>query len=108
MSLQKREDLVRCARDFDALVVCDDVYDMLQWPATTEPTADEEHLRMDKAQLPRLSDIDRYMEGGTSRSGADGYGNVISNGSFSKICGPGVRCGWVESTSLLAYLVSQT
>jgi len=106
MPVPKREDLIRCARDFDALLLCDDVYDMLQWPATLSPDSkDSDH--MDKAQLPRMSDIDRYLEGGTERTGADGFGNVISNGSFSKICAPGARCGWVESTSSLAYLVSQ-
>jgi len=105
MSIARRENLVRCARDFDALIICDDVYDMLQWSATTD--ASEGQNRMDQAPLPRISDIDRYLEGGTSRAGADGFGNVISNGSFSKICGPGARCGWVESTSSLAYLVSQ-
>lgn len=106
MNIQKREELVRCARDFDALVICDDVYDMLQWPATVSDDG-QEHVGMAKAPLPRLCDIDRYMEGGTTRTGADGFGNVISNGSFSKICAPGARCGWVESTGSLAHLVSQ-
>lgn len=106
MSISRREELVRCARDFDALLICDDVYDMLQWSAKVNIDG-KEQITMDKAQLPRLTDIDRYLEGGTSREGADGYGNVISNGSFSKLCVPGGRCGWVESTSSLAYLVSQ-
>lgn len=31
-----------------------------------------------------------------SRTDADYAGNVISNGTFSKIIGPGVRLGWLE------------
>lgn len=104
MPLKRREELVRLARDYDALVVCDDVYDFLQWPAGT----DTEQPVLDKAQLPRLVDIDRFLDGGAERDGADGFGNVASNGSFSKIAGPGLRTGWVEGTASFSYGVSQT
>ncbi|KAF2735695.1 PLP-dependent transferase [Polyplosphaeria fusca] len=104
MTLKRREELVRVARDYDALVITDDVYDFLQWPASL--TAQK--LSLDKAILPRLVDIDRYLDGGTDREGADGFGNAASNGSFSKICGPGLRTGWVEGTQQFAHGVSQT
>lgn len=100
-SLGVREDLVRCAREFDALIVCDDVYDMLQWPATTDGVG--QMIPTMEANLPRLVDVDRYLPGAAK----DGFGNVVSNGTFSKISGPGVRCGWVEATSKLAFLLSQ-
>ncbi|KAF2461925.1 pyridoxal phosphate-dependent transferase [Lineolata rhizophorae] len=103
MSLRRREDLVRVAREFDALIITDDVYDHLQWSAKPSPKA-----VLDKAVLPRIVDVDRYLDGGAERDGADGFGNAASNGSFSKICGPGVRTGWVEGTPKLAWGVSQT
>lgn len=99
MTLRRREELVRLAREFDALVITDDVYDMLQWPSSPDspPTI------MDKAILPRIVDIDRYLDGGPTD-----FGNACSNGSFSKLVGPGCRTGWLEGTESLAYGISQT
>lgn len=99
MSRQRREDLVRLARRYDALVVSDDVYDMLQWPR--KPTAPPQV--MDTAYLPRLVDIDRTLDGGPT----DDFGHTVSNGSFSKIISPGCRTGWAEGTPRLAYGLSQ-
>ena len=101
MSLRTRQQLVLLARQFDALIIADDVYDFLHWPA--EPSDAAPHQI-----LPRLVDIDREINGGTQRHGADGFGNACSNGSFSKIAGPGVRCGWLEGSEKFAYGVSQT
>jgi DNA-binding transcriptional MocR family regulator len=101
MSLRTRHQLVLLARQFDALVIADDVYDFLHWPA--EPSDAAQHRI-----LPRLVDIDREINGGTQRPGVDGFGNACSNGSFSKIAGPGVRCGWLEGSEKFAYGVSQT
>ncbi|PYI26903.1 aminotransferase [Aspergillus indologenus CBS 114.80] len=83
MSVPRREALVRLARRHDALVVCDDVYDFL-------PVTPAEH-----PPVPRLVDIDHTLDGGV---GDDQFGNVVSNGSFSKILGPGCRVGWAEAT----------
>lgn len=103
MSLERRQQLVKVAREFDALVVTDDVYDQLQWPASPYSTQSS----LDKAILPRIVDIDRYHDGGTERSGADGFGNAVSNGSFSKILAPGSRTGWLEGTAKFTYGLSQ-
>jgi DNA-binding transcriptional MocR family regulator len=100
MSLRRREQLVRLARQFDALIVTDDVYDMLQWPSSP----DAPPKVMDKAYLPRIVDVDRDLDGGP----ADKWGNSISNSSFSKIVAPGCRTGWAEATEATAYGLSQT
>ncbi|KAF4121381.1 Aspartate/methionine/tyrosine aminotransferase [Geosmithia morbida] len=88
MSLGRREELVRLARDFDAIVVTDDVYDVLRWPSSPS----------DRSELPptppRIVDVDGILDGGPRHD----WGNAVSNGSFSKIIGPGVRTGWAEGT----------
>jgi DNA-binding transcriptional MocR family regulator len=93
MSLSTRQQMVRLARKFDALIVTDDVYDCLWWDA--KPTNDDEPGIL-QSVVPRLVDVDKTIDGGAEREGADGFGNAMSNGSFSKICGPGVRTGWIE------------
>jgi DNA-binding transcriptional MocR family regulator len=87
LSIQMRKRLVSLAREYDALVVSDDVYDFLSWPE--DPSALDDAVA---AIPPRLVDIDREMPGYTR------FGNTVSNGSFSKIIGPGVRVGWAEGT----------
>jgi DNA-binding transcriptional MocR family regulator len=96
MSLRRRQELLQVAREYDALVITDDVYDFLQWPASVK--SESEPLSVEQAHLPRIVDLDRYFEGGAERAGADGFGNAVSNMSFSKISSPGLRCGWCEST----------
>ena len=93
MSLRRRHQLVRLARRYDALIISDDVYDFLPW---SEPTHDQ-------PKMPRLVDVDHTMDGGV----ASPFGNVVSNGSFSKILGPGLRTGWTESTDLFAAGLSE-
>lgn len=102
MSLRRREQLVSLAREFDALVVCDDVYDFLQWPTSSMATTSTS-----TALIPRVVDVDRFLDGGAERLGADGFGNVASSGSFSKIAAPGLRSGWVEGTPKFAFGASQ-
>jgi DNA-binding transcriptional MocR family regulator len=97
MSLRRREALVRLARRYDALVVTDDVYDFLQWSAERGAPAP------DRACVPRIVDVDRVLDGGP----VDDWGHAISNGSFSKLIGPGTRTGWAEASEKLAYGLSQ-
>ncbi|ETN43062.1 uncharacterized protein HMPREF1541_02220 [Cyphellophora europaea CBS 101466] len=99
MSLARRQALVRLARKYDALIVSDDVYDMLLWNSSP----DAPFQVMDKAYLPRVVDVDKYLDGGP----IDEFGHALSNGSFSKIIAPGVRTGWAEGTPRLAYGLSQ-
>jgi DNA-binding transcriptional MocR family regulator len=98
MSLRRRQQLIRLAREFDALVITDDVYDILRWPA------DKEGSYQDLGDVPpRLVDVDRILEGGPK----DEWGNAMSNGSFSKIIAPGVRVGWAEATPAFTLALSQ-
>ncbi|KAK8051264.1 hypothetical protein PG993_002649 [Apiospora rasikravindrae] len=101
MAERTRRELVRIAREFDALVISDDVYDYLRWPA--DPTGDgHDGTTMASPPLPpppsRLVDIDRGMDGYDEK-----WGNTLSNGSFSKIIGPGVRVGWADCAPGLAF-----
>lgn len=98
MTLSCRKSLVQLARKYDALLISDDVYDFLQWPTSSSSQT------LTKAVLPRLVDIDRTLE---PAPGKDDFGNVVSNGSFSKISGPGVRTGWAEGAPKFAYGLSQ-
>ncbi len=100
MSLSTRESLVRLARKHDALIVTDDVYDFLQFP-TSSRTSNES---LSNSLLPRLVDLDRTLQPLPSE---DSFGNAMSNGSFSKIAGPGVRTGWSEATPRFTYGLSQ-
>jgi DNA-binding transcriptional MocR family regulator len=87
MSLELRRELVSLARRYDALLISDDVYDFLAWPE--DPTIPDNEV----ARVPaRLVDIDRVTPGRTQ------FGNAVSNGSFSKLIGPGIRVGWAEGS----------
>ncbi|ETS75903.1 hypothetical protein PFICI_12847 [Pestalotiopsis fici W106-1] len=114
MSLARRRGLVELAREWDALVICDDVYDMLQWPLipatnlSPELHTAEHPSRLTTSVLPRLVDIDTQL--GRSRHDPVGqhFGHAVSNGSFSKLVGPGMRTGWVDATPDFALGVAQT
>ncbi|OQD82817.1 hypothetical protein PENANT_c019G03581 [Penicillium antarcticum] len=96
MPCARREALVRLARRYDALVVCDDVYDFLHWGIlhTSDAVA---------KPLSRIVDVDRELDGGPQ----DQFGNAVSNGSFSKLIGPGCRVGWAEGTKCFIHGLSQ-
>jgi DNA-binding transcriptional MocR family regulator len=110
MSHRRRHALVKLARKYDALVLCDDVYDFLQWPVTSSlsPSSPSPLPLPAGTPLPRLVDIDLSL--GRSEHDPEGkwFGHAISNGTFSKLIGPGVRTGWVEGTPDFAYGLSQT
>jgi DNA-binding transcriptional MocR family regulator len=88
ISYDMRVQIVELAREFDILVISDDVYDFLRWPREDNPS-------LLGPPIPRLVDIDRSLEGATP------FGNTISNGSFSKIVAPGLRVGWNEGAPAL-------
>lgn len=93
MPLSTRQSLVRLAREHDALIITDDVYDFLKWRTISSPVYST--ITPNRAAIPRLVDIDRTL---SPYPGKDSFGNVVSNGSFSKIVAPGARTGWAEGT----------
>ena len=105
MSLSTRQSLVLLARKYNALLVTDDVYDSLQWPlasptSTSSSSALPSPTALGKALLPRLSDIDATL---SPIPGPNEFGNSMSNGSFSKLAGPGLRTGWAASTPKVSH-----
>ena len=93
MSLERREGLIKLARMYDALIISDDVYDLLQWSTVIPVTTRDRRPEM---RLPRLCDIDRAL--GPCVDDPCGFGHAVSNGSFSKIAGPSLRTGWAEAS----------
>ncbi|KAF3064302.1 hypothetical protein GL218_02739 [Daldinia childiae] len=85
MSMHHRTALVELARQYDILLIADDVYDFLAWPA------DDSISHGGLEFPPRLVDVDRQMAGSSE------WGNTVSNGSFSKLAAPGLRVGWCEA-----------
>lgn len=87
-SMNTRLKLIELARKYDMLIICDDVYDLLDYTGETP--------------LPRMCHLDR------DTCDRNGFGNVISNASVSKIVAPGLRFGWHETpTPKLAVQLSQ-
>ena len=71
--------LIKLLRRYNMLAFCDDVYNLLSFIGDKPPFSTP----------PRLFSFD-------DKSDPDYKGNVISNGSFSKLLSPGLRLGWME------------
>ncbi len=85
LSPEKSSRLVELARKHDVLIFCDDVYNLLNYGG-------EKHERLLAYEDPN-----------------SGPGHVVSNGSFSKILGPGLRLGWLEAApDLIARVADET
>jgi DNA-binding transcriptional MocR family regulator len=69
LSRERRERLVELSRKHDFIIAADEVYQLLHHGAAPPPS------------LGSLA----------------GHGNVLSFGSFSKILGPGLRLGWIQT-----------
>ncbi|XP_033104438.1 uncharacterized protein YER152C-like [Anneissia japonica] len=83
--LQRCEKIVKLARKYNILVLCDDVYNSLCFEKKGDAF---------KRAPARLLKYDVKSDG-------DYFGNVVSNGSFSKLLGPGLRLGWIEAPKVV-------
>ncbi len=83
MSASRREQLMTISREHDLLVVADEVYHLLDF-GTAPP-------------LPLAA----YAHSAHAHSADTQSTRVMSLGSFSKICAPGLRLGWMQSTPAL-------
>ena len=65
------------------LIITDDVYDLLSYSSEPIP--------------PRLVDLD------SPRCDEGGYGNTVSNCSFTKLLAPGLRFGFIQARRALIH-----
>ncbi|XP_072017692.1 uncharacterized protein [Amphiura filiformis] len=87
MAPERCERVVQLARKHESLIVCDDVYNTLSWIPKPDGSFDD--------PPQRLFAYDKKTD--TDYKG----GHVVSNGSFSKFMGPGLRLGWYEAPARL-------
>ena len=80
--------LVKIARENSFAVVCDDVYNLLHYETEYPPH------RLFEYDDPEDSDYHG--------------GNVISNGTFSKILSPAIRVGWLECGPKVAKILKES
>jgi len=83
--LATRRRLVGIAREWDILLISDDVYDFLG--------------NNDQLSVPPVRLVSIDAETLPRDRGEGETGNTISNCSFSKLIGPGLRAGWIESAT---------
>ncbi|XP_065175004.1 uncharacterized protein LOC135804951 [Sycon ciliatum] len=98
LDAQRCNDILRVAKANDLLVLSEDVYNLLPFSQSFRdgdfnssyvPATEE---KVDPSPL-RMYHYDRL-----ANSGNPGYGNVVSNCTFSKILAPGSRLGWMEGS----------
>jgi DNA-binding transcriptional MocR family regulator len=80
MSPERCQQIVSIARQYNLLVVCDDVYNLLYFtPPDRDGKSPKRMFAYDDKKDPNYK------------------GNVVSNGTFSKVFSPGMRVGWMEA-----------
>lgn len=124
MSLGDRLKLIELARKYDMLIICDDVYDLLDYRdynqgvgvgidgSLATSATNQTDLDIDTLLPPRIVTLDRWtfqqQQGNNNVNGVGStsdkdpalfIGNTISNLTFSKLLGPGLRVGWQETVS---------
>ncbi|KAJ3534237.1 hypothetical protein NM208_g7622 [Fusarium decemcellulare] len=97
-TIQRRKEIYSIAEKHDLLIIEDDPYYYLQFPAQGDVKS------TDKAQSPhKVSELDAYLQSLLpSYLSLDASGRVIRLDSTSKTLGPGLRCSWMTSNSDIA------
>ncbi|KAK4125429.1 PLP-dependent transferase [Parathielavia appendiculata] len=111
LSIARRTALIHLAREHDALIISDDVYDLLQWPVTSSPPPTSlvsPSPLPPQTPLPLLSQIDASLPPSRHNPPGKNFSHAISNASFSKLVGPGIRTGWIHGTADFAHGFSVT
>ena len=93
---EKRRGLVELASRFDVLLFCDDVYNLLTYPPA------------EVGPLLITYDRDEPVTPAPGVTPPPPVGHVVSAGTFSKICAPGVRVGWLEAPPRLIEILSES
>lgn len=84
-SIETKLKLINLARQYDMLIIADDVYDMLnfQKPLDELPCPPKRFVHLDRE----------------TNSDPNSYGNTVSNATFSKLIAPGLRFGYHETVT---------
>lgn len=80
-TVETRLKLLELARQYDMLIISDDVYEFLDYTGAEYPT-------------PRFVHLDKQ-----SLNPVKTFGNSISNATSSKLIAPGLRFGWQETAT---------
>ncbi|KAI8096584.1 pyridoxal phosphate-dependent transferase [Halteromyces radiatus] len=91
LPMNQRQRLVKLARKYNVLVICDDVYDILTYSDQQQSDDDKNNKNNDVVIIPppkRVVAYDLELD--------SAHPVIISNGSFSKLLAPGARIGWLE------------
>ena len=98
MSVKDRQKLAQLADQYQFLVIADEVYHLLDWH---HGDGDERPARMVLWNNNHHNhDITRTSTSSSSSTSKKKLlSGCVSVSSFSKIFGPGIRCGWIEAAS---------
>jgi DNA-binding transcriptional MocR family regulator len=83
MPIKDRVKLAALASRHGVLVVADEVYHLLDW----------RNVDVDGPRPARMASLSALMRASAAESPS---GGCVSVSSFTKIFGPGIRCGWIE------------
>ena len=92
LSEERCKKMVAILRKHNALAVCDDVYNSLPYLDNGPPFVTRAPKRLFAYDV---------------KSDADYKGSVVSNGTFSKLLGPGLRIGWLECPDMVVKCFSE-